>query len=65
MNTEDYKITRSAKSVYAKSKIKELSRDFGGTMSDPELIKHIKICRNSFYKYKRELRSELERELYK
>ena len=50
----------TAKSVYAQNKIWELSKDFGGIMSDPDLIKLIGISRNSFYKYKKELKEQLE-----
>lgn len=32
------------------------SRDFGGTLTDAECIKLIGIARNTYYKYKRELR---------
>lgn len=39
----------------AKEIIRRHSRDFGGTLSDPECMKLAGISRNSFYKYKREL----------
>lgn len=44
------------KAATAKSQIKQHSRDFGGTLTDAECIKLTGISRNSFYKYKRELR---------
>lgn len=44
------------KSVEAKEGIKKYSKDFGGTLSDPEVIKLLGISRPSYYKYKRELR---------
>ena len=45
--------TKKAKA--AKETIKRHSRNFGGTLSDPECMKLAGISRNSFYKYKREL----------
>lgn len=44
------------KSIEAKEGIKKYSKDFGGTLSDPEVIKLLGISRPSYYKYKRELR---------
>jgi hypothetical protein len=46
------------KSVIMKQKIKELSKDYNGTLNDEELIKQLGIARNSYYKYKRELKEE-------
>lgn len=43
------------KSVKAKELIAIGSRDFGGTLSDAEMIKICGVSRNTFYKYKREL----------
>ena len=48
------------KSIEAKRVIQKHSKDFGGTLEDPEVIKLAGISRNSYYKYKRELRSEIE-----
>ena len=48
------------KSVQAKEIIKQHSIDFGGTLSDKNVIKLCGISRNSFYKYKREIREEYE-----
>lgn len=47
------------KAIRAKETIKAHSRDFGGTLNDAECIKLCGISRNSFYKYKKELVSEL------
>ena len=47
------------KSVTAKEIIRKRSKDFGGTLSDDEVIKLAGISRNSFYKYKKELRGEV------
>lgn len=44
------------KSILMKEKIQELSKDFNGDKSDEELIEVLSISRNSFYKYKRELK---------
>ncbi len=45
------------KSIEAKEIIRIHSKDFGGTLSDAECIKLAGISRNSFYKYKAELKS--------
>ena len=47
------------KSVAAKELIRKHSKDFGGTLEDPEVIKLIGCSRNSYYKYKREAREEV------
>lgn len=44
------------KAIDAKKEILRLSKDFNGSNTDIECIKIIKISRNSYYKYKRELR---------
>lgn len=45
------------KSVLAKEIISRHSKDFGGTLSDAEVMKLAGLARNTFYKYKRELRN--------
>lgn len=45
------------KSVSAKEIIFRHSKDFGGTLSDAEVMKLASLARNTFYKYKRELRN--------
>lgn len=47
------------KSIAAKEIIKKHSKDFNGTLCDADVITLAGISRNSFYKYKRELRSEM------
>lgn len=42
----------------AKQLILKHSKDFGGTLSDRECMKLIGLSRNTYYKYKRQLRSE-------
>lgn len=44
------------KSIVMKNRIQELSRDFNGDKTDEELLGILGISRNSFYKYKKELR---------
>lgn len=44
------------KSISAKEIIQKHSKDFSGTLSDAEVMKLVGIGRNSYYKYKRELR---------
>lgn len=43
------------KSRAAKQVIRQHAKDFGGTLSDAEVIKLAGISRNSYYKYKKEL----------
>lgn len=47
------------KSIAAKETIRKHSVDFGGTLQDPELLRLTGLSRNTFYKYKRELRDEM------
>ena len=44
------------KSVDAKAIIRKHSKDFGGTLTDAELITMTHLSRNTYYKYKRELK---------
>lgn len=46
------------KSVTAKKTILKYSKDFGGTMPDVDVMKLTGIARNTFYKYKRELKAD-------
>lgn len=48
------------KSIAAKEVIKKHSKDFGGTLSDPDVIKLAQVSRNSYYKYKAQLIAEAE-----
>lgn len=43
-----------------KSKILKYSRKFNGTLADTDVIKLLSISRNSFYKYCRELKEEID-----
>ena len=39
-----------------KARIKELSKDFNGTLSDKDVMEIVKVARNTYYKYKKELK---------
>ncbi len=56
---EGAKLT-TKKSISAKEIIQKHSKDFGGTLSDDECIKLTGASRNSYYKYKRELRMDVD-----
>ena len=46
------------KAAPAKAIIKQHSKDFGGTLNDAECMKLTGLARNTYYKYKRELKEE-------
>lgn len=46
------------KSMEAKKQIQKYSRDFDGSLKDTEVIKLVGVSRNSFYKYKNEMKKE-------
>lgn len=46
------------KSIAAKEIIMKHSKDFNGSLSDQECMKLTELARNTFYKYKRELKEE-------
>lgn len=46
------------KSIEAKEQIKKHSKDFNGTLSDADCMKLIGLARNTYYKYKREMKAE-------
>ena len=48
------------KAAAAAEIIRRHSIDFGGTLRDPECMKLAGVSRNSFYKYKAEIRKEME-----
>lgn len=54
---EGVKLT-TKKSITAKEQILKLSQDFNGTNSDTEVMKIVGLARNTYYKYKRELKAE-------
>lgn len=45
------------KSITAKQQIQKYSKDFNGSLADAEAMKLIGLARNTYYKYKRELRN--------
>ena len=45
------------KSIRAKEIIRKHSKDFEGTLSDPDVVKLIGCARGSYYKYKREMKA--------
>lgn len=52
------------KSIKSKEMIKQHCKDFGGSLKDVQLLKLLSIDKNTYYKYKRELKAELlEQEL--
>lgn len=46
------------KKAPAMEQIKKLSKDFNGTNTDAEIMKITGLARNTYYKYKRELKEE-------
>lgn len=46
------------KSIEAKKQIQKYSKDFEGTLTDNECMKMIGLARNTFYKYKAEMKAE-------
>lgn len=57
---ETGKSYETKKSKSAKEMIKKLSLDFGGSLTDTELIALIHVSRNTYYKYKKELKETAE-----
>ena len=47
------------KSDESKKKILKYSKTFGGDLSDKDLIKLLEIDKNTYYKYKKELKSQI------
>ena len=54
---------KTKKSISAKKDILKFSKDFNGTLKDVDCIRMIGIARNTYYKYKAELKSELTAKL--
>lgn len=48
------------KSVNAKKEILKYSKDFNGTLNDVDVMRLTKLARNTYYKYKKEIKRELE-----
>ena len=52
---------RTKKGIAAKEGIRKYSKAFGGTLNDMECMKLLSITHNTFYKYKQELRQEINK----
>lgn len=50
------------KSIEAKEQIIKYSKDFQGSLTDIEVMKLVGLARNTYYKYKKELVKELEKQ---
>lgn len=48
------------KSIEAKQQIQRYSKDFDGSLSDVDCLKLTGLARNTYYKYKRQLKAELQ-----
>ena len=48
------------KSIDSKAEILKHSKDFGGSLNDKDVLKLTGLSRNTYYKYKRELKQEAE-----
>ena len=46
------------KSIEAKKQIRKYSKDFDGQLSDVDCMRMVGLARNTFYKYKREMKEE-------
>lgn len=58
LTTKGTKLT-TKKSIEMKKRIKELSKDFGGSNTDVEVMSITRLARNTYYKYKAELKAEM------
>ena len=54
--TKGTKLT-TKKSIAAKEQIRKYSKDFEGTLADADVMKLTELSRNTYYKYKRELKA--------
>ena len=52
-------MARTGKGAYTMTQIYKLSKDFGGKLTDAELMEVIGVAKNTFYKYKRQLQEQL------
>lgn len=52
------KVYETKKAIKAKEVIKTHSKDFGGSLGDADCMKLAGLARNTFYKYKREIKEE-------
>ena len=54
--TKGTKLT-TKKSIAAKEQIRKYSKDFEGTLTDTDVMKLTGLSRNTYYKYKREIKA--------
>ena len=59
---KDQKIVVTKKEVESKKFIRENLIDFGGTMTNNEIMDALHLARNSYYKYKKKVSEEFEKE---
>lgn len=50
----------TTKSKEMKAKIKKMAKCYDGTMTDKEVMEILKLARNTYYKYKREIVAEMQ-----
>ena len=50
----------TAKSKEMKGKIKKMAKCYDGTMTDKEVMETLKLAKNTYYKYKREIDAEMQ-----
>lgn len=55
---EVFTIVVTKKSIESKEVIRKLSKEFNGNLSDAEIMRLTGLSRNTYYKYKRELKEE-------
>lgn len=48
------------KSIVMKEQLQKYCKDFGGSLNDKDCIQFLGISRNTYFKYKREIKEELE-----
>lgn len=54
-------ITKKEKEML--EKIKKLSKDFNGTLKDKEILEILNLSRNTYYKYKKNIKIAMEKEI--
>ena len=58
--SSEQKVIVTKKEVESKKFIKENLIDFGGTMTNDEIMNALHLARNSYYKYKRKVNEEIQ-----
>ena len=59
IGTEPGRKLTTKKSIENKEIIRKHAKDFGGTLTDKELMKMTNLARNTYYKYKRQIKEEI------